>query len=34
MNPDEDDGGVVMDEQFEWKDEMGSLELRVEDGIL
>ena len=27
--PDEDDGGVVMDEQFEWEDEMRSLELRL-----
>ena len=26
--PDEDDDGVVMDEQFEWEDDMRSLELR------
>jgi hypothetical protein len=28
-DPDEDDDGVVMDEQFEWEDEMRSLELRL-----
>ena len=27
--PDEDDDGVVMDEQFEWEDDMRSLELRL-----